>query len=94
MLMKSAHFVPVWMDYSMDRLAKLYLNEIERLHGVPFLIVSERSVIYVKILERVIVNIGYSSQLQYSFSLANKWTVGEINSDIRRYAKRLRYKFS
>ncbi len=30
------------MDYSVDRLAKLYLDEIVRLHGVPVSIVSDR----------------------------------------------------
>ena len=33
-LTKSAHFLPVWLDYSMDRLAELYVNEIVRLHGI------------------------------------------------------------
>ena len=32
-LMKSAHFVPVRMDYFMDRLAELYVDEIVRFHG-------------------------------------------------------------
>ena len=50
--------------------------------------------IYVKILERVTVSIGYLSQLQYNFSPVNRWTIGEINSYIRRYAERLCYKFS
>ena len=31
-LIKSAHFVPVRMDYSMDRLTELYVDEILRLH--------------------------------------------------------------
>ena len=39
-LTKSAHFIPVKMDYSMDRLAELYVKEIVRLHGVPLSIVS------------------------------------------------------
>ena len=34
-LTKSAHFLPVQLDYSMDRLAELYVNEIVQLHGVP-----------------------------------------------------------
>ena len=41
-LTKSAHFVPIRMDYPMDRLVVLYVNEIVRFHGVPLLIVSYR----------------------------------------------------
>ena len=41
-LTKSAHFIPVRIDYSMDQLAELYVDEIIRLHGVPLLIVFER----------------------------------------------------
>ena len=41
-LTKSAHFIPVRMDYSMDRLVELYVEEIVRLHGVPLSIVSDR----------------------------------------------------
>ena len=41
-LTKSAHFLPIRLDYSMDRLADLYVNEIVRLHGIPLSIVSDR----------------------------------------------------
>ena len=41
-LTKSAHFIPVRIDYSKDRLAELYVDEIVRLHGVPLFIVSYR----------------------------------------------------
>ena len=41
-LTKSAHFLSVMMDYSMDRLVELYVKEIVRLHGVPLSIVSDR----------------------------------------------------
>ena len=41
-LTKSAHFVPILMDYSMDQLAELYVDEIVKLHGVPLSIVSDR----------------------------------------------------
>ena len=39
-LSKSAHFIPVRMEYSMNRLAELYMKKILRLHGVPLSIVS------------------------------------------------------
>ena len=41
-LTKSAHFIPVRMDYSMDRLVELYVEEIVRFHGVPLSIMSDR----------------------------------------------------
>ena len=40
-LTKSAHFLPVKLDYTMDRLAELYVSEIFRLHGIPLSIVSD-----------------------------------------------------
>ncbi|GKE27140.1 retrotransposon protein, putative, ty3-gypsy subclass [Tanacetum coccineum] len=41
-LTKSAHFLPIRKDYKMDRLARLYLNEIIARHGVPILIIFDR----------------------------------------------------
>ncbi|GJV15127.1 hypothetical protein Tco_1360450 [Tanacetum coccineum] len=41
-LTKSAHFLPIREDYKMERLARLYLNEIVARHGVPILIISNR----------------------------------------------------
>ncbi|GKE55998.1 putative reverse transcriptase domain-containing protein, partial [Tanacetum coccineum] len=41
-LTKSAHFLPMHKDYKMDRLARLYLNEIIARHGVPISIISDR----------------------------------------------------
>ena len=40
-LTKSAHFLSVHLDYSMDRLAELYVSGIVRLHGIPLSIVSD-----------------------------------------------------
>ncbi|KAA3484469.1 DNA/RNA polymerases superfamily protein [Gossypium australe] len=42
-LTKSAHFIPVRMDFSLDRLAELYVSNIVRLHGVPVSIISNRN---------------------------------------------------
>ena len=41
-LTKLAHFIPVRIEYSMDRLAVLYVDEIVILHGVPLSTVSNR----------------------------------------------------
>ncbi|GKF71102.1 putative reverse transcriptase domain-containing protein, partial [Tanacetum coccineum] len=41
-LTKSAHFLPMREDYKMDRLARLYLNEIVSKHGVPISIILDR----------------------------------------------------
>ena len=41
-LTKSAHFLPIRLDYSMDRLAELYMSEIVKLLGIPVSIVSDR----------------------------------------------------
>ena len=38
-LTKSAHFLPMKVNSSMDRLASLYIKEIMRMHGVPISIV-------------------------------------------------------
>ncbi|GKE82792.1 putative reverse transcriptase domain-containing protein [Tanacetum coccineum] len=40
-LTKSVHFLPMRKDYKMDRLARLYLNEIVSRHGVPISIISD-----------------------------------------------------
>ena len=41
-LAKSTHFIPIKIDYSMDRLVEIYVDEIVRLHGVPLSIVLDR----------------------------------------------------
>ncbi|GJZ83803.1 putative reverse transcriptase domain-containing protein [Tanacetum coccineum] len=42
-LTKSAHFLPIREDYKIDRLARLYLNEIIARHGVPISIIFDRN---------------------------------------------------
>ena len=40
-LTKSAHFLPIRNNFSLDKLAKLYISEIVKLHGIPVSIVSD-----------------------------------------------------
>ena len=41
-LTKSAHFLALWMTFSLERFCRLYIREIVRLHGIPVSIVSDR----------------------------------------------------
>ncbi|GJU25572.1 putative reverse transcriptase domain-containing protein [Tanacetum coccineum] len=41
-LTKSAHFLAIPEDYSMEKLASLYIDEIVKRHGVPTSIISDR----------------------------------------------------
>ena len=41
-LTKSAHFLPMRIDYSLDKLAELYIKEIVQLHGILVSIISNR----------------------------------------------------
>ena len=41
-LTKTTHFLPIKETYALNKLAKIYLNEIVSRHGVPLSIVSDR----------------------------------------------------
>ena len=41
-LTKSAHFLAVWMTFTLEEFYRLYIREIVRLHVVPVSIVSDR----------------------------------------------------
>ena len=41
-LTKSAHFIPYKSGMTLDGMARLYIKEIIRLHGVPRMIISDR----------------------------------------------------
>ena len=41
-LTKSAHFIPVKVTYNAEKLTKLYISEVVRLHGTPISIITYR----------------------------------------------------
>ena len=45
-LTKSAHFIPVRVKYTTEKLAELYISQIVRLHGVPISIISDRGSLF------------------------------------------------
>jgi len=46
-LMKSAHFVPIKKGMFVTMLAKIYIEQIVRLHGIPSSIVSDRDLRFI-----------------------------------------------
>ena len=45
-LTKSAHFITIESTWTLDQLARAYLNEIVHLHGVPTSIVSDQDTMF------------------------------------------------
>ena len=41
-LTKSTHFLPMKVNFYMDRLTSIYIKEIVRMHSIPVSIVSDR----------------------------------------------------
>lgn len=41
-LTKSIHLLPIQLSYTAEKLGEIYLREMERLHRVPYTIVSDR----------------------------------------------------
>ena len=48
-LTKLAYFLPVRTDYSLDKLAELYIKEMVQLHGIPISIISKRDLRFTSI---------------------------------------------
>nr|GEY87918.1 putative reverse transcriptase domain-containing protein [Tanacetum cinerariifolium] len=61
-------------DYKMDRLARLYLNEIVARHGVPILIISDHDSRFIKALPVNARGIRNSFRHEYGLSPSNQWS--------------------
>nr|XP_034928106.1 uncharacterized protein LOC118059372 [Populus alba] len=66
-LTKSAFFLPVKMTYPVDRLAKIYVNKVVRLHRVPTSIVSDRDL---RFTSRLWLSIQHALGTNLSISIA------------------------
>jgi hypothetical protein len=51
-LTKSAHFIPMKVKDPMEKLARLYVQNIVRLHGVPSTIFLDKDSFYLEILAK------------------------------------------
>jgi hypothetical protein len=46
-LIKSSHFIPMRMTYRAPEIARVFINNIVRLHGVPKRIISNRGSMFI-----------------------------------------------
>ena len=67
-LTKYAHFIPVKMSYNAEKLPKLDISEIVRLHGVPLYIISDRGTQFTSKFWRTLhANLGTRLDLSTTF---------------------------
>ena len=84
---KSAHFLPVNVEDSLEKLAQLYVDEIVRLHGVPISIVSDRDPRFTsKFWPSLQAALGTCLHFSTTF---HPQTVREDHSNVRGYAESL-----
>jgi hypothetical protein len=62
---KTAHFVPVKTTHTMANIAKIYMREIARLHGIPRAIVSDRDTKFTSNLWRGLFK-GFGTNINFS----------------------------
>ncbi|KAA3466941.1 pol protein [Gossypium australe] len=68
-LTKSAHFIPIRTDYSLQKLVNLYISDIVRLHGVAMSIIFYRdprftSRFWKKLHEALVSRLDFSTAFQ------------------------------
>ena len=67
-LTKFAHFILIKMTYNAEKLAKIYISEIVRLHGVPLFIISDRGTQFTSMFRRTLhVELGTRLDLSTAF---------------------------
>ena len=84
-LTKSAHFIPINMRYSMDKLAQLYIKEVVRLHGVPSSVISDRDPRFLsRFWQSLQQALGTKLKLSSAYHPPDRWSIGANNTVLRR----------
>ena len=85
-LTKSAHFVPIKKTYPLIKFARIYIEEIVKLHSVSASIVSDRDPRYTS---------HFRGALHEALgSSADRWSIREDDQDSRGYVESLCSRFS
>ena len=86
-LTKSSHFLAIREDYGMERIARMYINEIVARHGVPISIISDQDTFYVKILSNVIESVRNAVRHEYCLTPSGRWAKRAYNSNVGGHAE-------
>ncbi|GKA48726.1 putative nucleotidyltransferase, ribonuclease H [Tanacetum coccineum] len=89
-LTKSAHFLPIRKDYSVSRLAKIFWQEIIRLHGTPAAIVSDKDPRFTSRFWKGLQN-AWGTRLKFSTTFHTQ-TDRTDHSDLGRYVEAAPFK--
>ena len=85
-----AHFLAVWMTFTLEEFYRLYIQEIVRLHGVPMSIVSDMDPRFTthfwKSFQKAIGTIDD----EHCVSSADRWSIGENHISFRGHATSMR----
>ncbi|GKD81423.1 hypothetical protein Tco_1348262, partial [Tanacetum coccineum] len=70
-----AHFLAIREDYKMEKLARLYIDEIVARHGVHMSIISDRDGRFTsRVLENITESLRDAIRYEYDLSSLNGWT--------------------
>ena len=84
-LTKSAHFIPVKSTYFAEEYARIYINEIVRLHGIPLSIILDRGSQLTSWFWRSLQKELGTSEVKYRFLSPNGWSSGAYYSNPKGY---------
>ena len=80
-LTKAAHFIPVKSTYETGDIARIFMKEIFKLHGLPKAIVSDRDVKFTSnFWEGIVCRFGYKVKLQHCIPSSDRWADRESES--------------
>ena len=86
-LTKSSHFISVMVTFNAEKLAKLYVSRIVRLHRVPLSIISDRGTLFTfKFWKTLHAELGTRLDLSTAFHPQTRWLVRANDPCVRRYA--------
>ncbi|GJR03124.1 retrovirus-related pol polyprotein from transposon TNT 1-94 [Tanacetum coccineum] len=87
-LTKSTHFLEIREDYSMEKLARLYIDKIVARHGVPTSIIFDRDGRFTsRFWQTMQKSVRNAFRYEYELSSSDGWTKRTYNTNVRGYVE-------